>query len=178
MKNQYDKLPSLSFVEAVKSVLSNLINFRGRSRRSELWWYFLLYFVVYMILSRFLKEPTILNSVILYALNLTLAAVTVRRLHDRGQSGLWVLASYVIGLCCAVYIYSSRMLEITKQVNYNPEELVATMMNPIFIVLCVLSLIVNITIFVFAILDGKPEENKYGYSPKYAEVDDDDEDCQ
>ncbi len=178
MKNQYDKLPSLSFVEAVKSVLSNLINFSGRSRRSELWWFILLWFVVYMILSRFLKEPTILNSVILYALNLTLAAVTVRRLHDRGQSGLWVLASYVIGLCCAVYIYSSGMLETVQQVNYNPNELVAIMLSPLFILLCVLSLVVNITIFVFCILDGKPEENKYGYSPKYAELDDDDEEYQ
>lgn len=35
--------PKLGFGEAVKKVLSNVINFKGRARRSEYWWYCWLY---------------------------------------------------------------------------------------------------------------------------------------
>lgn len=37
--NNYKKLPSMGFAESVNSVLKNMLNFNGRSRRSELWWY-------------------------------------------------------------------------------------------------------------------------------------------
>ncbi len=41
------------------------------------------------------------------------------------------------------------------------------MSRPELIVTLVLDFIVNITIFVFCLLDSKPEANKYGPSPKY-----------
>ena len=37
------KLPSMGFGESVKTVLTNLTNFKGRARRSELWWYWVAY---------------------------------------------------------------------------------------------------------------------------------------
>ena len=83
----YKKMPSMGFSESVKSVLSNLLNFNGRSRRSELWWYYLAYILVAMALNLMLTPFPILLGVIATVLQLTLWAVTVRRLHDRGHSG-------------------------------------------------------------------------------------------
>lgn len=43
--------PKLGFGEAVKKVLSNVINFKGRARRSEYWWYMLAVCIANTILS-------------------------------------------------------------------------------------------------------------------------------
>ena len=48
--------PQLSFTEAVKSTWQNITNFRGRARRSELWWSFLVYAAVSAIGSSLLSD--------------------------------------------------------------------------------------------------------------------------
>lgn len=47
------RLPQMSFSESVKTVLSKLTDFKGRARRSELWWFWLLYAVVSVVLNLF-----------------------------------------------------------------------------------------------------------------------------
>ena len=48
--------PQLSFTEAVKSTWQNITNFKGRARRSELWWSFLVYVAVSAIGSSLLSD--------------------------------------------------------------------------------------------------------------------------
>ena len=38
-------IPSMSFSDALYNTWLNITNFDGRSRRSELWWSFLVYFI-------------------------------------------------------------------------------------------------------------------------------------
>lgn len=89
------KLPSLGFKEAVKTAWGKLTDFNGRARRSELWWCFLLYVIVNLVLSIFVKNP-IASNVLSTILLLLISAVTVRRLHDTGKCGWWVAASIIL----------------------------------------------------------------------------------
>ena len=154
------KLPSMGFGESVKTVLANLTNFKGRARRSEA-------FVASMILKSYLLELTIVS----FLLQLTLWSVTVRRLHDRGHSGWWVTAAIVIGLLANFYLGSCGYYELVQSVNPDIEEITKTISSSTFMLIGLASSIVNICIFVFCVLDSKPETNKYGPSPKYIPMD-------
>lgn len=76
---------------AVTSVLRNALNLNGRAARPEFWWFALTAFVVYVMGGWILGASRIVNPVLAV---LTLA-VAVRRLHDTGRSGWWVIPLYV-----------------------------------------------------------------------------------
>lgn len=166
------KLPSMGFGESVKSVLANLTNFKGRARRSELWWYFMLY-VIACIIVNFATggSNTLMQNIISILLQLTIWSVTVRRLHDRGHGGWWVTLAILLSIFSIVYMWQIGYYEIMSTVNPDVDELTKTLSNPVTMVVGLASFIVNICIFVFCVRDGKPETNKYGPSPKYIPMD-------
>ncbi|MFG1872552.1 DUF805 domain-containing protein [Micromonospora arborensis] len=95
----------MSFVAAVKSVLSKYVGFTGRARRSEYWW-FVLFTVLLGIVAAILDNALGLNFVegsssgvigLIVSLVLLLPglAVAVRRLHDTDRTGWWVLIALV-----------------------------------------------------------------------------------
>lgn len=158
----------LGFGEAVKKNLSSLTDFKGRSRRSELWWNYLLYIMVGIAANIILGAfPVVLAVAAIVIQIVLLAAVTIRRLHDRGQSGLWVVAAFIISIVGQVLIQQSGFYEIASSLSPNPEKILEIVSRPEMIATWLLSFIVNITILVFCLLDSKPEANKYGPSPKY-----------
>ena len=79
-------------------VLERYALFSGRAGRAEFWWFFLANLIVGAILSLLGRAATIF--VILYALyGLALIipslAVSIRRLHDIGRSGWWILIGLI-----------------------------------------------------------------------------------
>jgi len=106
-------------------------NFSGRSQRAEYWWFFLVYFLL-MILAVFIDVALgltmgesgvgVLTLVLILLLFIPAISVGVRRLHDIGRSGWWMLLMIVP--------FGSLVL------------------------------------MVMAMLDSKPETNKWGSSPK------------
>ncbi len=168
----YKKLPSMGFAESVKSVLSNLLNFNGRARRSELWWYWVAYAVIAIIVVSLFSGFPMLSGIIGTFLQMSLWAVTVRRLHDRGHSGWWVAVAILTSVFIQFYIAGSGYYEAMSAVNPDIDAAMASLRGPVFPIAGLVSFIVNITIFIFCVLDGKPEPNKYGPSPKYVQPDD------
>lgn len=79
-------------------VLKKYATFTGRSRRREYWMFALIHTLIYMALwgAGFVVDIMALVA-ILYALALLIPnlAVTVRRLHDTGRSGWWILIALV-----------------------------------------------------------------------------------
>ncbi|MBV9823574.1 MAG: DUF805 domain-containing protein [Actinobacteria bacterium] len=87
----------MSFADAVRSVFSKYATFGGRARRSEYWWFVLFSAIVNTVVS--LLDAAIGNQVlgylVLLALLLPSLAVGVRRLHDTGRSGWWLLIALI-----------------------------------------------------------------------------------
>lgn len=84
-------------------VLKNYVGFQGRARRKEYWMFFLFNFLITILLSTIealLGLGGILSAIYGLAVLLPSIAVSVRRLHDIGRSGWWMLLSIipVIGL--------------------------------------------------------------------------------
>ena len=161
------RLPSMTIGESVKKVLSNLFNFKGRARRSELWMYWLFYFLVSMVLMFIVKPWPVVSFIVYTLLHLSLWSVTVRRLHDRGHSGWWVTIAILLSTFLQAYYLDTGYYEIIETINPDPEAAMAIMMDPIFNIGLLVSFFVNISILIFCVLDSKPERNKYGLSPKY-----------
>ena len=86
----------MTMKEAVKSVLSKYVDFSGRARRSEYWYFTLAYSIVAIIVGIIASVTgiKILSSILSLAVLLPSLAVGARRLHDIGKSGWWLL------LCC------------------------------------------------------------------------------
>ena len=95
----------MGMVEAVKSVFKNYATFRGRARRREYWLFYLFNCLVYaaifilgVIFSALGSDGTIYTVLYwLYTLAIFVPglAVAVRRLHDIGKSGVWLLFALI-----------------------------------------------------------------------------------
>lgn len=84
-------------------VLKNYVGFQGRARRKEYWMFFLfnfLFTILFSIIEMMLGLGGILSGIYGLAVLLPSIAVSVRRLHDIGRTGWWMLLSFipVIGL--------------------------------------------------------------------------------
>jgi len=89
----------VSFTEAIRTVLNKYADFSGRARRSE-YWYWTLAVIVAIVVCLILTAIAHTLGLVLYLLVLlgTLVpglAVGVRRLHDTGRSGWWILIALV-----------------------------------------------------------------------------------
>ena len=94
----------MGFSDAVQNVLmNNYANLNGRASRSEYWWFVLFNFIVNIVT---LVIDLTLGSMITYdmgyvgliaflALLLPTVSVSVRRLHDIGKSGWWILLAII-----------------------------------------------------------------------------------
>lgn len=88
------------FVTALKSYAV----FSGRSRRSEYWYFGLFYLILYaaaavvdVMIGSFERTSGIgvCTAIVALALLIPSISVTVRRLHDTGRSGWWLLIGFI-----------------------------------------------------------------------------------
>lgn len=164
METKITTLPQLSFAEAVKLNFARITDFKGRSRRSELWWNYLVYTILTFCLSLLLGTNFIFIAIISFFLQLVIVPVTIRRMHDGGHSGIWVVAAVLLNVATNVYGFMKGFASLG---DLSPEEVITVISNPAFIGLSLASLVVEIVIFIFAVMDGDKGENKYGASTKY-----------
>jgi uncharacterized membrane protein YhaH (DUF805 family) len=81
-----------------KVVLEHYADFDGRARRAEFWWYFLANFIIGVVLNLLIQVSGIFWVLyVIYALGVLIPglAVGVRRLHDTGKSGWWLLIALI-----------------------------------------------------------------------------------
>ena len=80
-------------------VLKKYAVFTGRARRAEFWYFVLFNIIVSIVLSIisgiFRDKSNILGSIYSLAVLIPSIAVGVRRLHDIGKSGWWLLISLI-----------------------------------------------------------------------------------
>jgi|TARA_B110000263_G_scaffold115470_1_gene100626 uncharacterized membrane protein YhaH (DUF805 family) len=102
-------------ISSVKTCFVKYVDFKGRAPRSE-YWYFTLFVVVLSWVSTYLdfqfgltygegfSEQGILNLITSLLTLLPSLAVGIRRLHDIGKSGWWILLPFtIIGIFVIIY---------------------------------------------------------------------------
>lgn len=95
-------------IENFKNVVTkHYVDFHGRARRREFWWYVLVIVILSVIayvIDRLLGMQ-IVSALLTLALLLPNLAVSVRRLHDVGKSGWWILLPLAPWLCMIAFFF-------------------------------------------------------------------------
>ena len=99
---QFDSGKSMGFGGAIATCFRKYVDFSGRARRPEYWFWILFYWlvlVVLVILDGVIVgsggRVTVFTSIGVLALLLPTLAVSVRRLHDTDHSGWMILITFV-----------------------------------------------------------------------------------
>ena len=103
--------PQVGFIDAIKLAFKNYVNFNGRSRRSELWWFFLFNIIIQIIISilanLITKYLIYLSYIYVLIAFLPSLGLGVRRLHDIGKSGWYIFIAFIplVGAFILLYFY-------------------------------------------------------------------------
>ena len=87
ISNRVGRKENYTFGEAVKSFFANYANFSGRATISEYWWAWLFNALLNLILGYI----PVIGWIVMLATFIPGLSLSVRRLHDRGKSGWFLL---------------------------------------------------------------------------------------
>lgn len=139
--------------KAVLNCFKNYVKFSGRAKRFEYWCFVLFELVCSLILSFIPRIGTIASSIIGIGCFLPGLAVSWRRLHDTGRSGLFNLLPYAGFLFLIPAFCVAGSLDFEDVIYYAPVFLIIS---------AVVYLALSIVVFVFACQKSQPGANKYG----------------
>ena len=90
---------------SIKTCFQKYATFTGVASRPEYWWFILFYYLVYILSAILFKSPA-LTLLWWVGTLLPMLSAGVRRLHDSGRSGWWLLLPIVnlIFMCQATKI--------------------------------------------------------------------------
>lgn len=156
----------MNMFEAVKSVLSKYVKFTGRARRSEFW-----YWCLALVITSFIVG--VLSEVIdmgLFSLLFSLViffpgfAVSVRRLHDTGRTGWWLVWFY-LGFPGLFMI--GTLISVGMFMDGNDPNSTAIMLYGLFNIAIFLGMLIYfVVLLVFFCRDSQSGPNRYGDNPK------------
>jgi uncharacterized membrane protein YhaH (DUF805 family) len=116
----------MTFTGAISDAFSKYATFSGRSSRAAYWWFYL--FALIAVIAALVIDVAIGTGGIVYglvalALFLPNLAVTVRRLHDSGHSGWWLLIGLVpvVGFI-VLLIFTLQGSDAPNQWGYGPDD--------------------------------------------------------
>lgn len=164
--------------------LKKYADFKGRARRSEYWLFFGLQVIISVVLNLFQAAGGVtagiaagLGMVVSLGLLLPSLAVGVRRFHDTGRTGWWILlypAVYFVSLIIFFIVHpglAAQMAELDRAAMEagDPEALMAfftAMGTPLILWVVLPTWFASLVTFVFHVQDGQPQANKFGDDPK------------
>ncbi|AWL87335.1 hypothetical protein AMK14_09505 [Streptomyces sp. TSRI0445] len=107
------------------AVLKNYAGFSGRARRKEYWMFTLINFVIAVVLQivGFAIDTQVPYYIYFAATLIPSLAVAVRRLHDTGRSGWWLLIALVplVGAIVLIVFLASEGKPETNEHGVNPK---------------------------------------------------------
>jgi uncharacterized membrane protein YhaH (DUF805 family) len=108
-------------------VLKQYVDFSGRARRTEFWMFVLFNFIFSLaasVLDYVVGTYFVFSSIYSLAILLPSLAVSVRRLHDSGKSGVWFLINFVpvIGSIWFIVLMLKDSQPGANQYGTNPKE--------------------------------------------------------
>ena len=163
-------------IENFGTCLRRSFQWKGRANRSE-FWYFVATATAITTALGMLAEATqsaiiapLVELVVAVALVPASVAVTVRRLHDRGRSARWVIASIMIWLITMVaFTAMAVMLAIDLQAGEGFAQVKQSLLRPGVLItstaMVTTGVAIWITILVMTLRKGDPKDNAYGDPP-------------
>lgn len=100
---KYIKEDDYNFFDWVLEAFGNFTNFKGRARRKE-FWYFYLVSTIITIIASFVSGLAIVSLLLI----IPALSSAVRRLHDVGRSGLWAFTLFI-----PIFIWSTILVLVT-----------------------------------------------------------------
>lgn len=188
--NNYGRVaPQVTFLQAVKTCLSEkYFDFSGRARRSEFWWFQLFLALIYLVIGivgfiaaviaiasamdggnnfTFLIIVGAIGAIFYLATLCPSMGVAVRRLHDVGKTGWLVAASFLLGLGVQIASISYYAEIIHSSMNGFADTIPH---QPIYaLILSYINMFYSIFLLVLYCTDSQKTANKWGPSPKYKE---------
>ncbi|EDP59550.1 DUF805 domain-containing protein [Vibrio sp. AND4] len=108
------------------TVLKKYALFSGRARRKEYWMFFLFNLIFSLVLGAIdgLLGTVFIGTIYGLAVLIPGIAVSVRRLHDIGRTGWWVLISFIplIGLIVLIIFAATEGDKGTNEYGSDPKE--------------------------------------------------------
>lgn len=152
------------FVKCIK----NYVNFTGRARRSEYWFFVLFEFIFLMAamildLLFFGEEPSTFYYLTALFFFLPQLAVSVRRLHDTGHSGTQLLLYYLAAIIWVVVLIFTGLLAIVAS-GGSIDGMTTTFLVAL-IGGCFVFTVWGIFFLVWFCSKGTDGDNKYGPDP-------------
>lgn len=125
----------MSFMDSIKTCLGKYATFSGRAQRSEFWWFMLFLLIAQIVLGQidgmifepkelvnmtstmqegynfdFSYQPQPITGIFMLAMLLPNLGVSVRRLHDTGRSGWWLLIGLIplIGIILLIVWFATK----------------------------------------------------------------------
>lgn len=192
-----DQRRRLSFKGAVRRCWQKYSDFDSRARRSEFWWFFLFMLLVILLplsfsllmvkafagASQGMEYLGYIVGILLFVvivgafimLLFPVLSAAVRRLHDVGLSGLWIIWDIVLAVVATVTV--SIAFDFTgvsvSSAGFSGLEMMKAIFAyslPLFALVSLVYLVhlaVSVSVLVFMLLDSRKGENRYGPSPKY-----------
>ena len=118
----------MNFGEAIQSVFTKYVDFKGRARRSEFWYFYfftmLVNFVISFISRVSDKAGMVISIIFALAILLPSLAVAIRRLHDIGKSGWYLLIGLIpfVGEIILIVWWAKDSQPEANQYGPNPKD--------------------------------------------------------
>lgn len=152
----------MDFVTAIKTCFSKYATFQGRAARPEFWWWTLFWV---LLISAVAAISYSLYVVITLALFLPGLAVSVRRLHDVGRSGWFLLFPVSLG---AIALIVSRTAGLHRLYSASGGTMVANNASGLLVaagIFGVMGFVAELVLLVWFCQKGHAGPNRYGEAP-------------
>ena len=144
--------PTLEISEALRESTDKILQFKGRSRRSEFWWTMAVVYFVNLVFPP-----------IGFVLTIATIPLTFRRLHDTGRSGWW----WGIGFILRLVLYGNIIYDFIRFFPSGINDFDVKMLLIKYLAILFVILLYSLVLMVMLCVDSEPFANKYGESPKY-----------
>lgn len=110
-----------NYHQAIITCFKKFADFKGRARRSEFWYFELFCVLISLIFSFFISEDA--ATIVMLITFIPNIAVSVRRLHDIGRSGWWMLVALVpiVGILLLLFWAAQDGNPLTNQYGESPK---------------------------------------------------------
>lgn len=159
--------PQMSFGESVKTCFKKYVDFSGRARRSEYWWFALLNYILYIAMYALTSwKLGVKAAVEAQAYEAVFDDTKMKELMAQAEScdAIFFPCAIILGILLLALLLPS-LAALTRRIHDKGKSgwLVFLLIIPF------VNFVMGIVFFIWTILDGDKEPNKYGPSPKYIE---------